>query len=495
MIFASTAHLKNRKTADLLVLPFWKDKNVEPAAEEATLFVDYWQQPVEIQDFKAKEGESLILYPENLAEPRLVLLGLGEKSTISVEKLRRAYAALTKLCQAKKIQEVNLVLPQLPHLKDEEKLRGVTEGLLLANYVFSAHRSETLKDNPVSLLSKVTFINAKQDTLKLARFYATLSEGVYLARDLVNRNADEVHPQYLVAFARALAKEHPSLKATLLGRKELEKEKMGLLLTVGRASPHDPALIVLEYRGHPKSKDLTALIGKGITYDTGGLNLKGIGMESMRCDMGGAAAVLATLATAAKLALPINVTAVVPAAENCLSANSYKPGDVYTSYSGKTVEIGNTDAEGRLILADALTYTIKHLHPTRIIDLATLTGGVDIALGNEAAGLMSNDDKLADLILQAGINTYERVWPLPLYEEYKDALKSDIADLKNISNSRSASPIIGAIFLQNFVNQVPWAHLDIASTAFLNENKRYHPRYATGFGVRLLIEVLQLLNS
>jgi leucyl aminopeptidase len=255
---------------------------------------------------------------------------------------------------------------------------------------------------------------------------------------------------------------------------------------------HEPVLITLEYHGKPNSKDLTALVGKGMTYDTGGLNLKSSGMECMKCDMGGAAAVLSAFWTAVQLELPINLVAVVPSAENSISAKSYKPGDVYVSYSGKTVEITNTDAEGRLILADALAYTIQHFKPSRILEFATLTGGIEIALGSEASGMMSNNDAWADMVAQAGKETFERVWQLPMYDEYKDILKSDIADIKNYGG-RSATSIVAAQFMRSFIDDTPWVHLDIASTAFSNDAKRYHPKYGTGIGVRLTLEVLEML--
>jgi Leucyl aminopeptidase len=215
-------------------------------------------------------------------------------------------------------------------------------------------------------------------------------------------------------------------------------------------------------------------------------------METMKDDMSGGAAALGVIHAISTLGLPINVTAVVPSTENSIGSKSYKPGDVYKSYSGKTVEVLDTDAEGRLVLADALAYAVKNLKPTRIVDLATLTGSIIIALGEEASGLMSNNDALADLIVRAGSSTGERVWRMPLYEDYKDQLKSDIADIKNIGG-RSAGSITAAMFLQEFVGKCPWAHLDIAGTAFLSEAKRYTPKHATGVGVRLLVSLLESL--
>ena len=377
-------------------------------------------------------------------------------------------------------------------MTEENVLRGLIEGLLLANYSFHKHKHDTIKDDVPSLLKKAALIGIEKTALELAKRSTVICEGVYFARDLTNTNADEINPQYLAQTAQKMAKSLPNVKATIFDKKRIEKEKMGLLLAVNRGSAIDPAFIILEYKGSPKAKDHTVLIGKGITYDTGGLNIKTSGMETMKADMGGAAVALATLLVAAKLALPIHLTVVIPATDNAISGTSYKPGDVYAGLTGKTVEVANTDAEGRLVLADALAYANKYLKPARIIDFATLTGGVDIALGNETIGMMSNNDVLADLFVRAGSETFERVWRLPLFEEYKDNLKSDVADIKN-SGTRSASSINGGIFLQHFVEKTPWVHFDIASTAYLNEAKRYHPKSGTGIGVRLMIEFLQNL--
>ncbi|MCB1135296.1 MAG: leucyl aminopeptidase, partial [Chlamydiia bacterium] len=256
-------------------------------------------------------------------------------------------------------------------------------------------------------------------------------------------------------------------------------------------SCNEPAFIIMQHKGDPRSKDHTVIVGKGVTYDTGGLNLKPTGsMEDMKCDMSGAAVAFGTLYAAAKLGLKKNLSVVVAATENSIGSRSYKPGDVYSSYLGKTVEIGNTDAEGRLTLADALAYANKNLHPTRMIDLATLTGAMLIALGEEASGLMSNDDTLAEQLKQAGERTFERVWRLPLFDEYKDQLKSEIADISNIGG-RHAGSITAGIFLKEFVGDTPWAHLDIAGTAYLSKARRYHPKNGTGIGVRLLIDYLE----
>jgi leucyl aminopeptidase len=493
MMFAAVSSLKLRKKSDLLVIPFWKGmKHVEAAADIASL-KQYLDAPLATHDFLAKEGEIVLLYISGEPEKRIVLLGLGPQEAITVEKLRRAYGGVTKFCHKKKIAEINLVMPECSALAKGDLVRGVAEGLLLPNYVFSSLKHDAVKDDQPVLLQKATLIGCSKQELALAERYATICHAVDLARDLVNGNADDITPQYLAAVAQGLSKTCKHVKTTVFDKKRIEKEKMGLLLAVNRGSSRDPAFIICEYKGKPKSSDHTVIIGKGITFDTGGLNLKPTGsMETMKGDMAGAAAVLAIIQAAASLELKVNVTAVVPTTENSIGSKSYKPGDVYVSYAGKTVENGNTDAEGRLILADALAYSTKHLKPSRIIDLATLTGAVEVALGNEATGLLSNNDVLADLLIRFGCETQERVWRLPLYEEYKDQLKSDIADIKS-TGGRQAGCITAAIFLHEFVGKTPWAHLDIAGTAFLSDSKRYLPKHGTGVGVRLIVSLLENL--
>lgn len=493
MIFSAVKSFEERGNGDLLVIPFVSEKKKAKLFGAVKKLPKEVELPVDLHDFKGKEGELLFLYPHGTPrdskEKRIALLGLGELDSLTPEKYRRAFSTLTKACLGKKLKQLNVVLPSKI---DKGALRGLIEGILSSNYTYDQLKSKGEKHEPAVFVEKVHLVGAQKADVELAHSLESIYDGVYLARDLVNGNADDVTPQFLCKVARGFAHEFSHVKTTVLEKKQLEKENMGLLLAVGRGSSVDPALIVIEYKGNAKSKDLTALVGKGVTYDTGGLNLKPTGsMETMKCDMGGAAAVLGTLYAVMKLQLPVNIVGVIPTTENSISGHSFKPGDVYTSHSGKTVEIGNTDAEGRLILADAISYTLKHYKPTRMIDLATLTGAIDIALGSEASGLFSNDDKLAKELIKAGEHTYERLWRMPLYEEYRDQLKSDIADIKNIGG-RSGGSCTAAKFLEEFVGkEIPWAHLDIASTAYYNEAKRYHPKFGSGVGVRLLTELFQ----
>ncbi len=494
MDFAYATQLEKRKKADVCVLPFWREKEKGQAAYPLSDPLKRLIDPVlESKDFKGKEGEVLCLYPEGEAEKRLLLVGLGAKDQCSKEMLRRSFGSVTKTCHTKKWKTLNLAIPQGTSLTEEDLLKGIAEGLLLPNYMFNRlkHPEEGEEE---TLVQKVTWIGPQREVLKKMASTLVICEGVNEARDLVNDNADHVTPQYLAQWAVDLGKKFPAIKTTLFNKERIEKENLALLLAVNRGSALDPAFILMNYQGAPRSKEHTILVGKGVTYDTGGLNLKPTGgMETMKCDMAGAAACLVVMKVVCQLGLKVNLTVVVPSTENGIDAKSFKPGDVYGSYAGKQVEMTNSDAEGRLILADALAYAVKNLKPTRLIDIATLTGAIEVALGSEASGLMSTNDDLAQRLLEAGEETYERLWRMPLYEEYKERLKSDIGDLKSW-NGRSASSNVAATFLRQFVGEsIPWAHLDIAGTAYLSEGKKYVPKYATGVGVRLLVEFLQKL--
>lgn len=486
------ASCEKRKLADVLVLPFYKGEKQPVEMPDTAPFMPTIESALSAGDFRAKVGELLWVYPAAFLEKRILLLGLGEESGLSVEHLRRAYGALAKACRDRKVARVNILLPKALGLPCDLIVRGVCEGLFLGEYSYEAMKGESTKDEPVGQLKKVYLLGEPVMTARsVVEEVSHVMRGVALARDLVNGNADDVTPQHLAEVAKGLASAHPRIETTVHQKDWIARKGMGLFLAVARAAMHPPAFIVSAYRGDPLSSDHTVLIGKGLTYDTGGLSLKSAGMEYMKSDMSGAAAVLGVLEAISSAELPINVTGVIAACENAIDATAYKLGDVYRGLSGKTVEITNTDAEGRLTLADALTYTIRELHPSRIIDIATLTGAIDIALGPEAMGLFSNSDALAQALVEAGSRTFERVWKMPLFEEYRELLKSEIADIKNASG-RSAGSVLAALFLEEFVDKTPWAHLDIAGCAFTKESRRYYPpKQATGIGVRLLFSFLE----
>jgi leucyl aminopeptidase len=498
MLFSTVDHFEKRREAELIVFPFWQrqKRNHEEAKPAAMLnaFEALAKPAVKSGDFHGNTGETLILYAKTGKEKRCLLLGLGKEEKLTVESLRKAYSNVAKECQRKAITKINLVVPTISELRSvtvEECLKGISEGILLTNYRWEKLAS---LDEETVLLRNVCLVGVHSSFLKLVKESEHIAEGVYLARDLINGNADIITPHYLAESARKISEKFSSVKATIFDRKRIEKENMGLLLAVSRGSAVEPAFIILSHRGSPGSKDHTVVVGKGITFDTGGLNIKTSNMETMRDDMSGAATALSTIAIAAALDLPVNVTAVVPSSENAIDANSYKPGDVYESYAGITVEIGNTDAEGRLILADALAYSVHALKPTRLIDFATLTGSMVVALGDSMSGLFCNDEYLARSLLDSSLRTSEILWRMPLFEPYTELLKSDVADIKNVGG-RPAGAITAALFMQAFVQDVPWAHIDIAGTAFANKEKGYLPKNGVGFGVRLMVDFLQNLSK
>ncbi len=430
-------------------------------------------------DFEGELEELLFLYPKG---KRVLAVGLGERKSVTDDGLRRAYAVAARACQSKKITAAKVIVPK------DISVQPCAEGIYLGNYAYTALKNSTLKENPVTLLKKIVFVSKDSSAIKKAKI---LADGVHFVRDLVNTNSDDKPPSYLVSIAKSLGEKYSNIAVEVLDKKRIEKEKMGLILAVSQGSPRDPALILLNYVGDPSSKECIALVGKGITFDTGGLNIKTAGMETMKMDMAGGAVILGTLQTAAALNLKKNILGVIPAVENSIGPMSYKPGDVYTSYLGQTVEVTNTDAEGRLILADALAYTVKNYSPTTIIDMGTLTGAIVVALGEEIAGLFCNNEFLGQKLQEASKKCGERIWPMPLPMDYKKLLQSDIGDIKN-SAGKIASSIQCALFLQEFVGTTPWAHLDIAGVDCHQKATGYHPANASGVGVRLFIQFLEL---
>ncbi len=496
MYLKTVSTFSESAASEALVVPY-SIKNSKPLYVGFDRFslLSQLSTPIKMGDFTAKRGEVFILYPDGLKEKRCFMLGLGENELVSTESLRKAFAGLVKKCHQLHLTKISILAPSVKHLSIEAVCQGIAEGLLLTNYVFEKLKNTTKSNG--KLLEQAQLIGFSKKEQKLFNKYTHVCTGVNLARDLVNENADTVNAKKLVEIAKGFAKEFPKIKTEIFDRKKLEKEKLKLLLAVNQGAAIDPALIMVKYQGQPKEKTSTVILGKGVTYDSGGLQLKprAGNIIHMKCDMGGAAAVLGTLYAVAKLDLKINLVGVIPACENAIGNKAYKPGDVYESYFGKTVEIISTDAEGRLILADALAYAEKKLKPNCLIDLATLTGGVVAALGDEISGVMGNHSALTQKLIFSGEKSGEKLWELPLYENYKAGLKSKIADLKNSTGQAAGYPsaVIAGLFLQEFIKSTPWAHLDIAGTAYLKEPKDYQPTKATGVGVRLILAFLEEL--
>jgi len=416
---------------------------------------------------------------------RVLVIGLGERGDVDPERLRVAAAVAAK--EAARLEASSLAWA-LPDTDDDDgAAEAIVTGTVLGSYRFDRFRSADPDDPPPSRLESLTLLGPPEvaAAAATARVYA---EAQNRARDLQGTPANFATPAFLAARAEEIAAGARNVTVEVLGREQIAARKMGGLVAVSQGSAEEPRLIVLRYSGPGADGPTLALVGKGVTFDTGGISLKpGAGMHEMKMDMSGAAAVLEAVAAIAELELPIELIAVVPSTENMPSGTAIKPGDVITQYNGKTVEVNNTDAEGRLILADALAYAVE-LGAERIVDLATLTGAVTIALGSTYAGLIANDDELAAAVTRAGEESGELVWRLPLHPEYKELMKGTVADLSNLGSKREAGTITAAAFLEEFVGETPWAHVDIAGTAW-DVGRAYNGKDASGFGVRLLVEL------
>lgn len=475
----------SRNITEALVVPCF----VEEGACKPGLYDDLISQEInpiiDLGDFSGKFNETLIVYTKSVDEKRIILLGLGDKKDLTKEMIRKAAASAVKCAISKKLKEISFCSFTHEKFKDDEICYLLAESFYLTNYAFNNYKLK--KDTQAGCLDSVRILT-NCDCKSSIREAQLVTESVNYSRDLVNGNADEITPKALANSAKGLEKVSKKIDVEIFDKKDIEKHNFGLIEAVARSSAEDPYFIIVTYKGDPESSDHTVLVGKGITYDTGGLSLKPTAsMDTMKCDMGGGAAVLGALRAVASLDLKVNVTGVIAATENAIGSKCYKLGDVYTGYAGISVEIKNTDAEGRLILADSLSYAVKNLKPTRIIDLATLTGAADVALGSYKSALFSNTKKLAEALFKAGEISGDRVWEMPLDRDYKDLVSSTIADLKNCG-SRSGSLPFSAMFLQEFVENTPWVHLDIAGPAFLESPRDYHRSSATGVGVRLLVE-------
>jgi leucyl aminopeptidase len=420
--------------------------------------------------------------------PPVLVMGLGDRDEVDAERLRVAAAVAAKETARLEAGSLAWVLPETegPALAVE----ALVTGTILASYRFDRFKSGDGNEAP--RLETLTLLGSTE--LEGAAATARIAaDAQNRARDLQSTPANVATPTFLGERAEEIAAGSDAISVEVFGRTELEEKGMGGLLAVSQGGPQEPKLIVLRYSGGGSGPTL-AFVGKGVTFDTGGISLKpGAGMQEMKMDMSGAAAVLEAVAAVAELGLPLDLIAVVPSTENMPSGTAIKPGDVITQYSGVTVEVNNTDAEGRLILADALAYAIEQ-GAERVVDIATLTGAVEIALGSTYAGLVSNDDDLAAAVTRAAEETGELAWRLPLHPEYKELMKGTVADLSNLAKKRKAGTITAASFLEEFVGETPWAHLDIAGVSW-DVGREYVGNDASGFGVRLLVELARHSSS
>lgn len=434
-----------------------------------------------------KKGTFVASYvPDRSRSRKLVVVGVGDHSVLTAESFRRSAATAARRT-SNGATNIAFVLPEWSPLGAEQTASAIVEGAMLGSYAFTRYKTSDAPKPPAG----VTIIGASRSRAvsTAVEQAAIVCEGVYVARDLANMPGNDLYPETLAEHARRAAKA-AGFRVQVFDKRKIESLKMGGLLAVNQGSVRPPVFIVMEWKGGSSNQRPIVLVGKGVTFDTGGISIKPADrMGEMKMDMHGAATVIGTLYAVAKLRLPINVVGLVPATENMPSGSAYRPGDIITFMNGKTAEIDNTDAEGRLILADALTYA-ERFKPQAVVDIATLTGACVIALGHVTSGLMGNDPALLDRIKAAAHVTNEYVCELPLHEDYLEQIKSDIADVKN-TGGRPAGAITAALFLKHFIGNYPWAHLDIAGTGMAPKDGPYWTKGATGVGVRLFVEMLR----
>ena len=446
---------------------------------------------VEEEDVGAKAGRTAVLYgPEG--PRRIVLVGLGPADEIDADSFRTAAAAVAEATQRVGGSLAWILDDSLPH---DEQARAVVDGLLLGSYDPGRYKSGAKDERP---FERLVLVGGADELAEVATRAATIADGANRARDLSNRGANDLTPERLADRATELAAGHEHLSAEILGPEEVEKLGMGAFMGVAQGS-HNPArMIVLRYDPpSPKPDVVLGLVGKAITFDTGGISIKpALYMEDMKGDMSGGGGVVEGIGVIAELGLPIRTIAVVAASENAVGGGAFRPGDVLTAMNGKTIEITNTDAEGRLVLADALHYA-RELGATHMVDFATLTGAMNRAMGDLYAGVMGNDDEWRDLIVASGEASGDHAWPWPMHRRYRGLIDSAFADMKNSSVRGQAGPIYAASFLEEFAGEGPWAHVDVAGTAFFTwgRNDYLSQKGGTGYGVRLIAELATRLSA
>jgi leucyl aminopeptidase len=479
--------------ADLLLLPF-TEAPAQPLVDAlaSTLGAAVARAA---RDFPAAEGDVRVAYPESATAPRVALIGLGSAGDLSRESLRVAAAAGSDAALDHEADTVVSLLPAEGDLDDEVVAQGLVEGFMLGAYQFRAYKTDDAFAGPSAFQLRVGDDHDADAIETGVRRGQALAAATTTARDLVNRSPDDKPAEAFADLVAESGAQH-GYDVAVWDEDEIREEGMGGLLAVNRGSFDPPTFSVLEWAPDDAVNDRpVVVVGKGVMFDTGGLSLKDTkgSMDKMKSDMGGAAAVVGLFEALADLNVPLHVVGLVPATDNRPGRTAYVPGDVIEMHSGATVEVMNTDAEGRLLLADALSYATDAYDPSLMIDVATLTGSCIVALGSQAAGVMASetDDAAERLyaIQRAGERTGERVHPLPMYEDYKQQLDSAVADITNVG-SRAAGAITAGKFLEHFV-EAPWLHLDVAGPAFLDEPDAYRPKGGTGFGVRLLTAYLQ----
>lgn len=480
-----------KKQVEMLIITVCEDADIHSSA----LLPELIHQARSLKEFKGGDNEDIVFYaPSGVMAAQVMIIGLGKKDKLDGETLRKACGKAIKKCIQKEVSEALFVVPFIEALQKEPDviLEAMVEGALLGNYQFDQFK----KPKHPSLL-KIAFA-VPEDSVEHARLLSQkikiICDGTLLAREWVTTPSNLKRPeQFALSLVQIAEKEN--LKTEVLDHTALEKQQFGALLAVAAGSDANARMVIMEHDPGNTTQTI-ALVGKGVTFDSGGINLKPQGsLEDMKMDMAGAAVVAATMITAAKLNLPVRLIGVLPLVENMPSGSATRPGDIVKSFSGKTIEINNTDAEGRLILADALSYTIQTYKPDAVVDIATLTGACVVALGERIAGVFSFDDKMSETLIASGLKTFERCWKMPLPEDHKELLKSEFADICNITGLKWGGAITAALFLSEFTENIRWMHIDIAGPAFVKKETAYCGVGGTGFGVRLLCDWIEKIVS
>ena len=445
-----------------------------------------------LKDLEGERGKLRVIPNPDGKVKRILLAGLGKKDSITKDTIRFVSGKIAQKARELKLKDFAVIAPPSFVTDQVTSVSQIVEGSKMSLYKFDRFKSEKNKNSP-----DLTIVIPKSKKItQTIRISEIIADGVIFTKSIANLPPNECTPSTLADFAKTISKKS-KMKCSIISKSELKKNGFGGITAVGQGSKNEPKLIILEHIHGPKNEKPIVLVGKAVTFDTGGISLKpGEKMDEMKFDKCGGCTVLGIMKTVSELKLPINVVGIVPSVENMPGGESYRPGDIIKLYSGKTAEILNTDAEGRLILSDALSYGERKYSPKAIIDFATLTGACIIALGTNVAGIVSNDENLTKKIKKSSERTSEEIWELPLNDDYMNMIKSDVADMKNMGIGRAAGTITAAAFLRNAIGNTPWIHFDIAGVAWTQvatKDKPYNPKGATGFGVRLITDYLQNL--
>ena len=447
-----------------------------------------------LKDMNGKLGKLIIIpIPGKKQAQRILLAGIGKKENITNDTIRFVSGKIAQTARELKLKEFSIIVPPTFVNDSVSSISQIVEGTKMSLYKFDKFKAEKQDKSP----DMTIIVSKSSKILKAIKIAESVADGAIFTKSIGNLPPNECTPTTLANFAKNISKKN-KMKCTVISQPELKKKGFGGITAVGKGSKNEPKLITMEHNNGPKNQKPIVLVGKAVTFDTGGISLKpGQSMDEMKFDKCGGCTVLGIMKSVSELKLPINVVGIIPSVENMPGGEAYRPGDIIKLYNGKTAEILNTDAEGRLILADALAYGEKQYSPKAIIDFATLTGACIIALGNNVAAIVSNNNQLTEKIKTSSKATTEEIWELPLTQDYMDMIKSDVADIKNMGIGRAAGTITAAAFLKSAIKDTPWAHLDIAGVAWTQgaatKEKPYNPKGGTGFGVRLILDYLQKL--